>query len=65
MPVKSVFIIFAHRLDVSGPPMIYRGDDGKVVVYDTSPKAQAAAADLTVTHKNPNTSFMATEIQLL
>jgi hypothetical protein len=62
--VNSFFIVFAHRLDAPGPPTIYRGDDGKVVVYDTSPKAQAAAADLTVTNKHPNTSFTATEIQL-
>ena len=62
--MTSFFIVFAHRLDAPGPPTIYRGGDGKVVVYDTSPKAQAAAADLTVTNKHPNTSFTATEIQL-
>jgi hypothetical protein len=62
--VNSFFILFAHRRDAPGPPTIYRGEDGKVVVYDSSPKAQAAAADLTVTNKHPNTSFTATEIQL-
>jgi hypothetical protein len=62
--VNSFFILFAHPLESAGPPTVYRGDDGKVVVYDTSPKAQAAAADLTVTNKHPNTSFTATEIQL-
>ena len=60
--VNSFFIVFAHPL--GAPPTIYRGDDGKVLVYDTSAKAQAAAADLTVTNKHPNTSFTATEIQL-
>ena len=61
--MNSFFILFAHRRDAPGPPTVYRGDDGKVVVYDTSPKAQAAAADLTVTNKHQNTSFTATEIQ--
>ena len=62
--VDSFFILFAHPLEPPGSPTVYRGDDGNVVVYDTSAKAQAAAADLTVTNKHPTTSFTATEIQL-
>ena len=62
--MNSFFILFAHPLEPPGSPTVYRGDDGNVVVYDTSAKAQAAAADLTVTNKHPATSFTATEIQL-
>jgi hypothetical protein len=62
--VDSFFILFAHPLEPPGSPTVYRGDDGNVVVYNTSAKAQAAAADLTVTNKHPTTSFTATEIQL-
>jgi hypothetical protein len=63
--VNNFFIVFAHPLDAPGPPTICRGDDGKVVVYDTSPEAEAAAAELTASHKQPNTSFMITEFSAL
>jgi hypothetical protein len=62
--MRSFFILFVHPLEPPGSPTVYRGDDGRVVVYDTRPKAQAAAADLTVTNKHPTTFFTATEIQL-
>jgi hypothetical protein len=62
--VNSFFILLAHPLEPPGSPTVYRGDDGNVVVYDTSAKAEAAAADLTVTNEHPTTSFTATEIQL-
>jgi hypothetical protein len=61
--VNSFFIVFAHRLDAPGPPTIYRGDDGKVVVYDTRPEAEAVAAKLTAINKHPNASFRVTEFQ--
>jgi hypothetical protein len=63
--VNSFFIVFAHRLDALGPPTTYRGDDGKVVVYDTRPEAEAIAAELTAASKHPNTSFTVTEFHPL
>jgi hypothetical protein len=61
-PVNSFFIVFAHRLDAPGPPTTYRGEDGKVVVYDARPEAEAVAAELTAANKHPNTSFRVTEL---
>jgi hypothetical protein len=61
--VNSFFIVFTHRLEASGPPTIYRGDDGKVVVYDTSPEAEAAVAGLKATNKHSNTFFTVTAFQ--
>lgn len=62
-PVNSFFIIFADRLDAPGPPTAYRDDDGKVVIFDTSPEAELALAELTAINKHPNTSFTVTEFQ--
>ena len=63
--VNRLFIVFAHCLDAPGPPTIYRGDDGKAVVDDTRPEAEAVAAYLTVTNKSPNASFTVTELHCL
>jgi hypothetical protein len=64
-PVDSFFIVFVHRLDELGPPIAYRGDGGNVVVYDTRPEAEDAAAALTATNKNSSSSFTITEFQPL
>jgi hypothetical protein len=61
--VNSFFIIFVHHQDAPGPPTVYRGDDGIVVVYDSCPKAEAVAAQLTATNKSQNISFTVTEFQ--
>ena len=61
--MNSFFIVFAHCLEGSGPPTTYRGDDGKVVVYDTNPEAEAAVAGLKATNKHSNTLFTVTEFQ--
>jgi hypothetical protein len=45
--------------------MVYRGDGGNVVVYNNRPEAEGAAAELTATRKNPNSSFTVTEFQPL
>ena len=45
--------------------MVYRGDRGKVVVYNNRPEAEGAAAELAATSKNPNFSFTVTEFQPL
>jgi hypothetical protein len=45
--------------------MAYRGDDGKVVVYDSRPEAEAAAAESTATNRSPNISFTVTEFEPL
>jgi hypothetical protein len=45
--------------------MAYRGDDGKVIVYDTRLDAEAAAAQSTATNKSPNISFTVTEFEPL
>ena len=57
------FIVFAHPLDAPGPPTTYRGDNGKVVVYNTSPEAEAAVAMLKATNKHSNIFFTVTEFQ--
>jgi len=41
----------------------YRGDNGNIVVYETRAKAEAAAAELAATNKNPNISFTVTEFE--
>jgi hypothetical protein len=61
--VNSFFIVFVHDQDPPGPPTIYRGDAGKVVVYNSCAEAQAAAAELTATYRSRNISFTVTEFQ--
>jgi hypothetical protein len=61
--VNNFFIVFVHHLDEPGPPMVYRGDRGKVVVYNNRPEAAAELA--AATSKNPNFSFTVTEFQPL
>jgi hypothetical protein len=61
--VNSFFMIFVHHQDAPGPPTAYRGDEGKVVVYDSCLEAEAVAAQLTATNKSPNISFTVTEFQ--
>ena len=63
--MNRFFIIFVHHRDAPGPRMAYRGDDGKVVVYDTRLDAEAAAAQSTATNKSPNISFTVTEFEPL
>jgi hypothetical protein len=63
--VNNFFILFVHRLDAPGPPMVYRGDGGNVVLYNNRPEAEGAAAELTATSNNPNFSFTVTEFQPL
>jgi hypothetical protein len=63
--VNSFFIVFVHHLDAPGQPTAYRGDDGNVIVYDIRLEAEAVAAELTATNKNPNISFTLTEFQPL
>jgi hypothetical protein len=63
--VNNFFIVFVHHLDEPGPPTAYRGDGGNVVVYDSRPEAEGAAAELAATSKNPNFSFTVTEFQPL
>jgi hypothetical protein len=64
--VNNFFIVFVYHLNEPGPPMVYRGDGGNVVVYSARPEAEAAAAELTAaTSKNPNFSFTVTEFQPL
>jgi hypothetical protein len=61
--VNSFFIVFVHHQDAPGPPTAYRGDDGKVVFYDSGPEAEAVAAQLAATNNSPNISFTVTEFQ--
>jgi hypothetical protein len=61
--VNSFFIVFVHHQNAPGPPTIYRGDEGKVVVYNSSAEAEARAAQLTAINKSPNVSFTVTEFQ--
>ena len=68
--MNRFFIIFVHHRDAPGPRMAYRGDDGKVVVYDSRPEAEAAAAEAaaaesTATNRSPNISFTVTEFEPL
>jgi hypothetical protein len=63
--VNGFFIVFVHDSDERGPPMACRGDGGNVVVYDTRPEAEAAAAQSTATNKSSNISFTVTEFQPL
>jgi hypothetical protein len=64
--VNNFFIVFVHHLDEPGPPMVYRGDRGEVVVYNNRPEAEGAAAELAAaTSKNPNFSFTVTEFEPL
>jgi hypothetical protein len=37
--VNNFFIVFVHPLNEPGPPMVYRGDGGNVVVYNNRPEA--------------------------
>ena len=61
--MNSFFIIFVHDLNEPGPPIAYRGDAGNVIVYDTRPEAEGAAAEVTATNQNPKLSFTVTEFQ--
>ena len=61
--MNSFFILLAHPLEPPGSPTVYRGDDGKVVVYDTSHEAEAAVAGLKATNKHSNTFFTVTAFQ--
>ena len=63
--MNNFFIVFVQHLDEPGPPMVYRGDGGNVVIYDTRPEAEAAAARSTTTNTSPNISFTVTEFQPL
>jgi hypothetical protein len=63
--VNRFFIIFVHHRDAPGPPTTYRGDDGKVVVYDTRLDAESVAAELTATKQSPNISLAVTEFEPL
>jgi len=64
--VNNFFIVFVHHRNETGPPMVYRGNGGNVVVYNNRPAAECAAAELTAaTCKNPNFSFTVTEFQPL
>ena len=45
--------------------MVYRGDGGNVVVYDTRPEAEDVAVALTASNKNASASFTVTEFQPL
>ena len=63
--MNNFFILFVHHLDTPGPPMVYRGDGGNVVLYNNRPEAEGAAAELTATSNNPNFSFTVTEFQPL
>jgi hypothetical protein len=61
--MNSFFIVFVHHQDAPGPPTIYRGDEGGVVVYNSCLEAEAVAAELTATNKSRNISFTVTEFQ--
>jgi hypothetical protein len=63
--VNSFFIVFVHHLNKSGAPRVHRSTDRNVVVYNTRPEAEAAAAEVTAANKNPNLSFTVTEFQRL
>ena len=63
--MNNFFILCVHHLDAPGPPMVYRGDGGNVVLYNDRAEAEAAAAELTATSNNPNFSFTVTEFQPL
>ena len=64
--MNNFFIVFVHHLKELGPPMVYRGDGGNVVVYNNRPEAEGAAAELAAaTSKDPNFSFTVTEFQSL
>jgi hypothetical protein len=60
--VNSFFMIFVHHQDAPGPPRLYRGVDRKVIVYNTRPEAEAAAAEATA-HNKDALSFTVTEFQ--
>ena len=63
--MNNFFIVFAHHRNETGPPMVYRGNGGNVVVYNNRFEAEGAAAELTAAAacKNPNFSFTVTEFQ--
>jgi hypothetical protein len=63
--VNNFFIVFVHHRNETGPPMVYRGDGGNVVVYNNRPEAEGAAELTAVACKNPNFSFTVTEFQPL
>jgi len=64
--VTNFFIVFVHHRNETGPPVVYRGNGGNVVVYNNRPEAEGAAAELAAaTSKNPNFSFTVTEFQPL
>jgi len=62
--VSNFFIVFVHHRNETGPPMVYRGNGGNVVVYNNRPEAEGAAATAAAC-KNPNFSFTVTEFQPL
>ena len=61
--VTNIFVIFIHRLDTPGTPTACRGDNGSVVVHNTRPEAEAAAAELTAANKDPNIHFAVTAFE--
>ena len=61
--VFSFFVVFLDHSDVPGPPKVYGGANGKVVIYDSNSEAEAAAAEFTAANRNPNISFTVTEFQ--
>ena len=63
--MNNFFIVFVHHRNETGPPMVYRGDGGNVVVYNNRPEAEDAAELTAATSKNPNFSFTVTEFQPL
>ena len=63
--MNNFFIVFVHHRNETGPPRVYRGDGGNVVVYNNRPEAEGAAELTAVACKNPNFSFTVTEFQPL
>ena len=64
--MNNFFIVFVHHRNETGPPVVYRGNGGNVVVYNNRPEAEGAATELAAaTGKHPNFSFTVTEFQPL